>query len=122
VGSEKRDDFESRVREEGFPDYALVPGGERYEYFPIVYIEPFEGPNQRLFGYDTFAKRTQRATMERARDTGLPAVSGRVALAAEDGKDQTAGFLIYLPVYRNGQPQETAPERPARIRRQRIPG
>jgi signal transduction histidine kinase len=111
VGSEEKDEFESKVREEGYPDYSLVPDGERYEYFPIVYIEPSEGSNQRLFGYDTFAKRTQRAAMERARDTGLPAVSGRVALTAENGQDQTAGFLIYLPVYSNGQPQENAPER-----------
>jgi signal transduction histidine kinase len=111
VGSEEKDEFESKVREEGYPDYSLVPDGERYEYFPIVYIEPSEGSNQRLFGYDTFAKPTQRAAMERARDTGLPAVSGRVALTAENGQDQTAGFLIYLPVYSNGQPQENAPER-----------
>jgi signal transduction histidine kinase len=111
VESEEKDEFESEVREEGFSDYTLLPDGERHEYFPIVYIEPSEGPNQRLFGYDTFAKRTQRAAMERARDTGLPAVSGRIALTGEDGEEDTAGFLIYLPVYRDGESQQTAPER-----------
>ncbi len=110
VDSEEKDEFETEVREEGPSDYTLLPDGERYEYFPIVYIEPSDGPNQRLFGYDTFAKRTQRAAMERARDTGLPAVSGRVALSGEDGEEGTAGFLIYLPVYRDGEPQQTAPE------------
>jgi signal transduction histidine kinase len=111
VGSEEKDEFESEVREEGFSDYALMPDGERYEYFPIVYVEPSEGPNQRLLGYDAFAKRTQRAAMERARDTGLPAVSGRIALTGEDGEEGMAGFLIYLPVYRDGEPQQTASER-----------
>jgi len=111
VESEEKDEFEAEVHEEGFSDYALMPDGERHEYFPILYIEPFEGPNQRLFGYDVFAKRTQRAAMERARDTGLPAVSGRIALTGEDGEEGTAGFLIYLPVYRDGEPQQTAPER-----------
>lgn len=111
VGSEEKGEFEGEVREEGFSDYALVPDGERYEYFPIVYIEPSEGPNQRLLGYDTFAQRTQRAAMERARDTGLPTVSGRIALAGEDGEEGMAGFLIYLPVYRDGEPQQSAPER-----------
>ena len=111
IESEEKDEFESEIREEGFSDYTLLPDGERYEYFPIKYIEPSEGPNQRLFGYDTFAKRTQRAAMERARDTGLPAVSGRIALTGEEGEERTAGFLIYLPVYRDGEPQQTAPER-----------
>jgi CHASE1-domain containing sensor protein len=111
VESEEKDEFEAEVHEEGFSNYALLPDGERYEYFPIVYIEPSEGPNQGLFGYDMFAKRTQRAAMERARDTGLPAVSGRIALTGEDGEEGMAGFLIYLPVYRNGEPQQTAPER-----------
>lgn len=111
VESQEKDEFESEVREEGPSDYTLLPDGERYEYFPIVYIEPSGGPNQRLFGYDMFAKRTQRAAMERARDTGLPAVSGRVALTGEDGEEGTAGFLIYLPVYRDGEPQQTASKR-----------
>jgi signal transduction histidine kinase len=111
VGSEEKGEFEAEFREEGFSEYALIPGGERYEYFPIVYIEPSEGPNRRLLGYDTFAKRTQRAAMERARDTGLPTVSGRVTLTGEDGEEGKAGFLIYLPVYRDGEPQQTAPER-----------
>ena len=111
VGSEEKSEFESELREEGFSDYALLPDGERYEYFPIVYIEPSDGPNQSLFGYDTFAKRTQRAAMERARDTGLPTVSGRVSLTGEDGEEGMVGFLIYLPVYRDGEPQQTAPER-----------
>lgn len=111
VGSAEKGEFEAEFREEGFSNYALIPEGERYEYFPIVYIEPSEGPNQRLLGYDTFAKRTQRAAMERARDTGLPTVSGRTALSGEDGEEGTAGFLIYLPVYRDDEPQQTAPER-----------
>jgi CHASE1-domain containing sensor protein len=55
--------------------------------------------------------------MERARDIGLPAVSGRVAFTGEDGKEGTAGFLIYLPVYRDGEPQQTAPERRSALQR-----
>lgn len=121
VGSEEKSEFESELREEGFSDYALLPDGERYEYFPIVYIEPSEGSNQSLFGYDTSAKRTQRATMERARDTGLPAVSERVSLTGEDDEEGMTGFLIYLPVYRDGEPQQTVPERLARFHRQRFP-
>lgn len=38
--SEEKDEFESEIREEGFSDYTLLPDGERYEYFPIKYIEP----------------------------------------------------------------------------------
>src|SRR5690349_19083940 len=32
--------------------YAIQPAGDRSEYFPVVYIEPFTGRNLRAFGFD----------------------------------------------------------------------
>jgi len=55
----------------------------------------------------------RREAMERARDTGKPAASGRVRLVQEpdDGQHQQWGFLIYEAVYENGAPTDTVEQR-----------
>ena len=89
------------VRNEGFPGYRVWPEGERPLYTSIVYLEPFDWRNQRAFGYDMFSEPVRRRAMERARDTGLPSLSERVTLVQETDEAVQAGFLVYLPVYRN---------------------
>lgn len=88
-----------QVRAEGFPDFTVHPEGEREEYTAILYLEPFTPRNQRAFGFDMFSEPTRRAAMARARDTGETAVSGKVLLVQETGRDIQNGFLMYLPLY-----------------------
>jgi PAS domain S-box-containing protein len=103
------------VRAEGFPDYAVRPAGERALYSSIIYLEPFRDRNLRAFGYDMFSEPVRRAAMERARDSGLVALSGKVELVQETGKEVQAGALMYVPVYRNGAPATTLEERRAAL-------
>jgi signal transduction histidine kinase len=107
VPLEDREAHERRVRAQGFPSYALRPAGERYEYFPLVYVAPSKPDNRSLFGYDFYSGRVNRDAMEQARDTGLPRASGKVEL---EGTGMT-GFLVYTPIYRKGAPQATMDER-----------
>ena len=107
VPLEGREAHERRVRAQGFPSYALRPAGERYEYFPLVYVAPSKPDNRSLFGYDFYSGRVNRDAMEQARDTGLPHASGKVEL---EGTGMT-GFLVYTPIYRKGAPQATTDER-----------
>jgi signal transduction histidine kinase len=109
VRPEEREDHVDRVREEGLDTYELRPSGERYEYFPVVYLEPSEASDSGMLGYDVYSHRVNRAAMEQARDTGLPRASGKVYLT-EAGLTQEV-FLIYTPVYREGETPETLPER-----------
>jgi signal transduction histidine kinase len=75
----------------------------RDEYHAIVFLEPHDVGNIRALGYDMFSEPTRRLAMSEARDSGLPVASGRVTLVQEIDPDaQQAGFLIYLPVYRDG--------------------
>lgn len=114
VAPEERERFERSVRAEGpaqppalqalFAGFAIHPPGPRPLYTPIVYLEPFADRNLRPFGYDMFSEPVRRAAMERARDSGEPALSGRVRLLQETETDVQPGFLVYLPVYR-GEPQ-----------------
>lgn len=90
---------ERAVRAEGFPGYAVTPPGPRGEYFPIIFLEPFDDRNRRAFGFDMFSEPVRNAAMSRARDTGLPSLSGRVTLVQEIDRDVQHGTLLYLPVH-----------------------
>ncbi|MBF0609814.1 MAG: response regulator [Magnetococcales bacterium] len=100
-----------KIREEGFLNFSVRPPGERPVYSSIIYLEPFKGRNLRAFGFDMFSEEVRRSAMEQARDSGLPALSGRVTLVQETNKDVQFGFLMYLPVYKHGYPTNTVQER-----------
>lgn len=110
----------------GRPQYSIFPEGKRDLYSSVVYIEPFSSTNQHAYGYDMYSDRDlprdgdsapgqRRAAMERARDTGEAAISGKVRLLMEIDDKVQAGFLMYMPVYRKGMPHGTVAERRASI-------
>ncbi|HSJ63414.1 MAG TPA: CHASE domain-containing protein, partial [Gemmatimonadaceae bacterium] len=76
-------------------DSARVPD----ETQAIRYLEPMDDRNRAALGYDMYADSTRRAAMARARDTGTPAMSGRVTLVQEIRGPRQVGFLLYVPVY-----------------------
>lgn len=99
------------VRREGFPQYSIHPAGVRDSYFPVVYIEPFAERNLQVFGYDNFADTMRRGVMEQVRDTGLCKISPKIRLVQETDIHAQAGFLMWLPVYKNAAPHHTLAER-----------
>ncbi len=105
----------AQVRAEGFPGYGVHPPGERDPYSSIIYLEPFADRNLRAFGYDMYSDPVRREAMERARDTGMPALSGRVTLVQEYGSEVQAGFLIYLPIYAGGTQPDSVDARRATL-------
>ncbi|NNM82768.1 MAG: PAS domain S-box protein, partial [Burkholderiales bacterium] len=105
----------ARVRREGFPDYTVRPQGVRKVYTSILYLEPFDWRNQRAFGFDMYSESVRRKAMDLARDSGKPAMSGKVVLVQETTSDVQSGFLVYLPVYRNGMPHGTVAQRRANL-------
>lgn len=105
--------YEARVRAEGFPAYAVHPLGQRAEYVPVIYLEPFDWRNQRAFGYDVWSEPVRHEALARARDSGQPAATGKVRLVQETNRDVQDGFLIFLPVYR----QHATPPQSVAMRR-----
>ena len=103
------------IRKQGFTDYTIWPGGERDLYTPVVYLEPFSGSNLRVLGYDVYSESVRRAAMEKARDQDRTVMSGKLKLMQDSDEDGQAGFLMYLPVFRNGLPHATEAERRANI-------
>ena len=117
VSQEEKDAHVDRVREEGFPDYALRPRIEQPEYFPVSYIYPLDKANRTRFGYDRYRNPTHRAVMDEARDTSSPRATGKVPVFSEASPGSLAdlslqpGIVVYLPIYRDGEPPGNVAER-----------
>lgn len=91
--------LEAAARRDGLRDFRVWPGTPRDEYHVTRCLEPLSRENRAALGYDMGTDAVRRDAMTRARDTGDPALSGRVTLVQEIGPVQQAGFLIYVPVY-----------------------
>ncbi|MBF0159199.1 MAG: CHASE domain-containing protein [Magnetococcales bacterium] len=115
IAPEEKQAHIQRIRDEGFTNYTIRPEGDRSLYTSIVYLEPFSGRNLRAFGYDMYFEPVRRAAMDRAADSGKPAVSGMVTLVQETNQDVQRGFLMYLPVYRHQAVTETVAQRRANL-------
>src|SRR5215470_9341214 len=102
VAAAQREAFVQRMRADGLPDYQIWPDGLRSEYAPVTYLERFEGPNPRVFGFDMMSERNRRAAMQRAQDSGAATLTAVVPLAT-GADNQPPGLLMYLPVYRHGE-------------------
>lgn len=99
------------MRRQGFPDFRIWPEETRGDIHAVLFIEPMDRRNQAALGYDMFTEPIRRTAMESARDTGKPAATGKVTLIQEIEADQQAGFLLYIPVYRQGLPLATRQDR-----------
>ena len=103
-------------KRDGVDDFHLWPESEREEYHAVIYLEPQEPRNRAGLGFDMSTEPTRRAPMEQARDSGLPAATGRVTLFQRvDPKAQQPGFVIYVPVYRKDQHPSNETERKAAL-------
>ncbi len=114
------------MRKQGFPAYTIWPDGRRDFYAPVTYIEPFDVRNRVVFGYDMssdldaprdgdFMPGLRRAAMEQARDSGECVSTGKVRLVFENDQDAQAGFVMFLPIYRNGMLHDTLAARRANL-------
>ncbi len=99
------------MKSEGYSDFRIFPETERAIYQTIIYLEPLNERNKRVIGYDMSTEENRREALDRAKDTGDPAASAKVLLLQENESDKQVGFLIYLPVYKNGKIPQTLEER-----------
>ena len=111
VSQGEKDAFLQKIRTQNLPDYAIRPEGQRAIYGPVTYLEPRNERNLKALGFDMLSEPNRQAAMLSARDTGLPAITGRLKLVSEASTSPFFGFLMYLPVFRPGLPTLTAEQR-----------
>lgn len=101
-------DYQSHIQSiqaEGFSDYQILPAGQRSDYVPAIYLEPFDWRNRRSFGFDMLTEPRRRAAMERARTSGRASLTAPLTLVQETDTDVQAGVLLFWPVYREATTQ-----------------
>jgi two-component system, OmpR family, sensor kinase len=99
--------YVDRVRTEGFPEFEVWPNGEHPPTSSVSFIEPLDAKTRPVLGYDMASDPTRREAMNRARDTGRVAISGRVPFL----QDAKPGFMIFVPVYHGIEPANVAERR-----------
>lgn len=107
--------FVQRTRSEGLEDYAIRPAGERAEYVPVTYIEPFDWRNRRALGFDLISEPTRREALLRSQDTASPSATGKIKLAQETNEGVQSGFLLCMPVFPRGDVPPTIEGRRAAL-------
>jgi PAS domain S-box-containing protein len=90
----------------------VITGGKSHT--PITYRELFLSNNTRSFSFDSYSEPFRRAAMEQARDEGDIAISGKVRLLTKDSQTHS-GFVMYLPIYKNGSHHQTVAQRRASL-------
>lgn len=105
--------YEARVRSEGFPLFKVWPVSESQDYISsITYIEPYKDINYPALGYNMYSDSSRREAMNRAIETGEPAMTSKILLV-QGGENRIPGLNLYQALYRKGAKTETAEQRRA---------
>jgi PAS domain S-box-containing protein len=117
VPASERAAYEARATRDGLSDFQfterrrqgqMIAAGQRDEYFPVYYMEPYTG-NEAALGFDLASEPSRLAALAQARDDSTAKATGRVLLAQE--KDRQYGFLIAMPVYKKATPTDSVASR-----------
>lgn len=111
VAPDERENLIAEMKKEGFTDFKIFPADNHQIDYPIIYLEPLNELNRRAIGYDMFTEPVRRQALEQARDFSTEAASGKVILIQDNEEGKHAGFLIYLPVYKEGKVPTSIEER-----------
>jgi len=96
---------------DGGRNVRMYPAGERAEYLITDYIHPLDWRNRRVLGFDLMSEGTRREAIVAARNIGTPMLTGPLRLKQETGQNVQVGILLFLPLYRVGEPITTLEER-----------
>ena len=104
IRDSERDSFETSMRRE-FPDFRmqeideqgeLIPARQHKEYYPVIYIYPFER-NKRALGLNLGANQSRLDALQQARILQRPVATAPITLAQETGNQKAT--ILYMPVF-----------------------
>lgn len=107
--------FIAAMRKTGWPEFDIYPAGKRDSYAPVSFIEPLNNRNAKVLGFDNLSSPTRTETIEQARDEDRAVISEKLTLKQESERAPQAGFLMFLPVYKQGSKHDTPAARRANI-------
>jgi len=118
VARDERAEFERGQAEAGLAGYSIKiwtqtgpapPSPERDEYFPVLYSTTATKLSA-TFGMDLNSEPARSQAIQRARDGNIIATAQNILLRNPIGGERP-GFLVIVPVYRHGLPQDSVETR-----------
>ncbi|MBI3349857.1 MAG: PAS domain S-box protein [Burkholderiales bacterium] len=104
--------FESAQRRDDAPDFKVSGEGQDPQLYVVTQVEP-RSWNAEAWGRDIGSEPVRRAALEQAVASGEATLSGPVALA--QARQAGPGFLLLVPVYRDGHDPDTPARRRAAL-------
>ncbi len=121
VSEAQRAHFQARAHREGYPEFRIKElnaegrmdlASSRPEYYPVYYLEPYEG-NETALGFDLASNQLRLEALNRARDSGAPISIAPIRLVQEIRHQ--SGVIIFLPVFKQGVTLDTQEARRAHL-------
>src|SRR5688572_3175049 len=99
VNRDELPDFLNRTRADGAPEFMVKSKGDASELFIIEYIEPL-ADNTDAEGLDIRQEESRRTAAELAVIHDKAIITAKIALVQD--REKLPGFLLLLPIYKNG--------------------
>lgn len=114
----ERRDFEHSRQEAGFPEFTIndrstdnyLVAPSRAQYFPLLFIEPFEPTSVVMIGFDVLSEPLLAQAAQAAVDTAQPS-----AAAPRLIEGRTWGYWLFTAIYAGKTAPATAAERHAAV-------
>jgi CHASE1-domain containing sensor protein len=117
VSEAEREAYLAAARKDGISDFQMTEWTPKMQtvraarhdmYYPIFYIEPLE-QNRAAVGFNLGSVPAYMEAMQKALSTEGAVASAWRSLAQDTGEQ--FGFLLFVPMYKNGVPHRTFEER-----------
>lgn len=115
VTAEERVALTKKMISEGYSDFKIFPVADKNSYQVVTYLEPSTERNRKIVGFDLATEPNRLEALNMARETGEAASSSKVLPIQDSESNSQAGFLIFLPIYKNGGLPATVEERTKNI-------
>ncbi len=117
VPSDERTAYERTAEVDGLYAFSITErtidgsferAAQRPEYFPLFFVEPFDG-NADILGFDLASDPESRRILSIARDTGQMIATQHATMLP--GAADSAAILTVIPIYGGDVPPKSVPER-----------
>ncbi|MDJ0687939.1 MAG: CHASE domain-containing protein [Xenococcaceae cyanobacterium MO_188.B32] len=108
VVNEEREAYEQAARFDGLTQFEITEQNDRQqliraksrpEYFPVYFVEPYQG-NEAALGFDLASNPSGLQALQLARDTGKTIATAPITLVQKSDLPQK-GLLVFTPIYKN---------------------
>ncbi|HVK56292.1 MAG TPA: CHASE domain-containing protein [Burkholderiales bacterium] len=115
IDASRRTRHVQSLRDGGLSNYAIWPAGDASSATPVSFVEPANARNLLTRGFDMASDPSLRNAIDRAKDSGEPALTAKFQSQQTSKGERQSEFLMYLPVYRGGLVPPTVETRRAAI-------